>query len=433
MRYRIVIGTVLALATACARGQDWPQWRGPSFNGSSGATHLPEKLDTAHQVWTVSLPGPGAGTPIVSGDHVFMTCLDGKSKKLLGMCFSRKDGKELWRKEIGDGFQSNGRNNMASPSPVTDGKTVWFYFGTGDLAAFDVNGNPLWSRNIAKDHGPFNIQWIYASSPLLYKGKLYIQVLHRDVPAWGRGGPSPSSKADSFLLALDPANGKDLWKVIRPNDAVQETKESYATPLPYEHDGHAEILLIGADCVTAHDPDNGKELWRFGGWNPRKIEHWRQVAGLVATDGLVFACVPKGGPIFAIKDGGSGDVTNTHLAWKSTEFASDVCVPLVYKDRLYVLDGDKRTITCVDPRSGQKKWSGRLGGGAVFRASPTGADDKVYCMNEAGEVWVLAADEFKVLDHESLDANGSSRASVAVGDGCVFVRAGETLYSFVNK
>jgi outer membrane protein assembly factor BamB len=430
MTHRLGIVAALVLVAGIARAEDWPQWRGPHFNGFSNASHLPAELDEAHQLWKVPLPGPGAGTPIVSGEHVFMTCLDAQSKKLLAMCFSRKDGREQWRKEIGSGFQMNPRNNMASPSPVTDGKTVWFYFGTGDLAAFDVQGNPLWSRNIAKDHGPFNIQWIYASSPLLYQDKLYIQVLHRDVPP--HGGPSPSSKADSFLLALDPASGKDLWKVVRPNDAVQETKESYATPLPYEHDGHAEILLIGGDCVTAHDPQTGRELWRFGGWNPNKIEHWRQVTGLVATDGLVFACVPKGGPIFAIKDGGSGDVTSTHQAWKSTDISSDVCVPLVYKDRLYVLDGDKRAITCVDPKTGEKKWTGRLGGNPVFRASPTGADDKIYCMNEAGDVWVLAADEFKVLSKASFQGT-NSRASISVADGQVFVRAGETMYAFGNK
>ena len=428
-RQFLLVGLFGLLSVTVVRASDWPQWRGPHFNGSSDAKNLPDALDENHQLWKASLPGPGAGTPIISGDHIFLTALDAQSKKLLGLCLDRKDGHELWRKEIGNGFQMNGRNNMASPSAVTDGKTVWFYFGTGDLAAFDVQGKELWSRNLQKDHGAFNVQWIYASSPLLYKDKLYIQVLHRDVPPWG---PSPTTKADSYLLAIDPKSGHDLWKVNRPNDAREESKESYATPLPYENEGHAEILLIGGDCVTAHDPADGHELWRFGGWNPQKINHWRQVAGLVAGDGLVFACVPKGGPIFAIKDGGQGDVTQSHLAWRSTEVSSDVCVPLFYKDRLYVLDPDRKTLSCVDPRSGKKQWSGKLGGDAPFRASPTGADGKIYCMNEAGDVWVVAAESFKVLYQGSLNGD-RSRASIAVVDTEVLVRAGETLYAFGMK
>jgi len=431
MNYRfLLVGLMGLLWTPILRGEDWQQWRGPYFNGSSDAKNLPDKLDEPHQLWKAPLPGPGAGTPILSGEYLFLTGLDAQSKKLLGLCLSRKDGHELWRKEIGNGFQMNGRNNMASPSAVTDGKTVWFYFGTGDLAAFDVEGKELWSRNLQKDHGAFNVQWIYASSPLLYRDKLYIQVLHRDVPPHGE--PTPSTHADSYLLAVDPRNGHDLWKVTRPNEAREESKESYATPLPFENDGHAEILLIGGDSVTAHDPGDGHELWRFGGWNPQKINHWRQVAGLVAGDGLVFACVPKGGPVYAIKDGGQGDVTQSHLAWRSTEVSSDVCVPLFYKDRLYLLDPDRRTLSCLDPRTGQKQWSGKLGGDAPFRASPTGANGKIYCMNEAGDVWVVAADSFKVLYQGSLHGD-RSRASISVSDGEVFVRAGETLYAFGMK
>ena len=431
MRNHALAGLLtIALMISWAGAEDWPQWRGPHFNGSSQSTGLPEKLDQSTQLWTTQLPGPGSGTPIVWRDRVFISCLDAQSKKLLGMCLSAKGGKVIWSKELGNGFKENDRNNMASPSAVTDGKLAWFYFGTGDLAAFDLDGNQKWARNIQKDFGEFNVLWIYASSPLLYRGKLYIQVLQRDVPV-GRG-QSTGKRADSYLLAIDPQTGRDLWRHIRKNDAVQESKESYATPLPYEHDGHSEVLLVGGDCVTAHNPDTGEELWRCGGWNPQKIGHWRMVAGLVAGDGLIFTSTPKGGPIFAIKDGGSGDITQTGIAWTSHEISSDVCVPLLYKDHLYVLNGDRKTLSSAEPATGKVLWSGSLGGHAVFRASPTGADDKIYCMNEAGDVWVLSPDEFKVLSQSHLGGQ-RSRASISVVDNQVFVRAGETLYAFANR
>jgi outer membrane protein assembly factor BamB len=430
MRNRwLAVALIVSCASLVRAQEQWPQWRGPHFNGSSEAKGLPDKLDDSTKVWEASLPGQGAGTPIVWHDRIFLTDIDDQSKKLLAMCLSRKDGKLLWQKEIGLGFGQNERNNMAAPSALTDGKIVWFYYGTGDLAAFDLDGNPKWARNIQKDYGPFHMNWIYGSSPMLYDGKLYVQVLHRDVPAHG---PPDGSPKDSYLLALDPQTGKEIWRTLRPNDARQETKEAYTTPMPHIRDGKLEILVVGGDCVTAHDPQTGKELWRFGGWDPRKIPTWRLVAGVVTFDDLVFACPPKGGAIRAIKDGGSGDVTSTHLAWMSPELSSDVCVPLVYKEHLYVLDGDKRKISCVEPATGKILWSGSLGGRAVFRASPTGADNKIYCMNENGDLSVLAAEKFEILSQHSL-GTGRSRAAIAVVDGQVIVRSGEKVFAFATK
>ena len=190
-------------------------------------------------------------------------------------------------------------------------------------------------------------------------------------------------------------------------------------------------MLIGGDTVTAHDPQTGKELWRCGGYNTRKNESWRTIASVVPIDGLVIACAPKSGPITAIKDGGSGDVTDTNVAWR-TRFTSDVCVPLAYNGNLYILNGDRKRIVCMDPVSGKEKWSGELGGNAVFRASPTGADGKIYCMNERGETWVLAADHFQVLSNSSL-GGAPCCATIAVADGKVFVRTSENVYAFAKK
>lgn len=436
---RVLWALILSLfVPVAARAADWRQWRGPNFNGSSDATNLPGQLDPAAARWTTTMPGPGAGTPIVTGDRVFVSALDKTSKKLLAMCLSRTDGKILWSKEVGEGFQQNNRNNMASPSPLADGKHVWFHYGTGDLVAFDFDGNQKWARNITKDHGPFHYQWIYGSSPTLYDGRLYVQVLHRDVPV-GRGSRNDESgPAPSYLLAIDPLTGKDIWKHIRPEQAASESKESYGTPIPFEHGGKKLLLLIGADVVTAHDAATGAEVWRCGGWNPDKIGHWRIVPTVVVADGLVIACTPKKGPVFAIKPDGAGDVTDTHIAWKTREFTSDVCVPLYYGKKLYVLDGDAKTLYRVDPATGKVEASLKLGGNDVFRASPTGADGKIYCMNEAGEVWVVAAqgDKLEIVQNQQDLGGGSdtaSRSSIAVADGQVFVRTAEKMYCFGGK
>ena len=425
----------LARTAPAAEGNNWPQWRGPTFDGSSQATGLPDKLDaTANVAWTAAMPGPSAGTPIIWGDRVFVSSLDKKSKKLLAICVDRKNGREVWRKEVGLGFQANERNNTASPSPVTDGKHVWFHYGTGDLACFDTAGKQVWTRNLVKDHGTFNFMWIYGSSPLLYKGKLYIQILHNNKPY---AGAAPADKpAVSYLLAIDPATGKDLWKHVRPDESQNESKESYGTPIPFLSSDRGEIVLIGGDVVTGHDPETGKELWRYGNWNPGKEQYWRIIPSVVTGGGLAFACAPKGGPVMAIKAGGEGNITETHAAWTTKEFTSDVCVPLYHQDKLYVLDGDGKKLHRVEPKTGKIEKTVDLGGDAVFRASPTGADGKIYCMNEAGQVWVVSMDKLEVLHQADLGGDGgdnSNRASIALVDGQVFVRTSDKLYCFGKK
>ena len=426
---------LLALQLSTAKAENWPQWRGPTFNGATTETGLPATWSKTENVaWSTPLPGASGATPIIFGDKVFLSSADKPSKDLLALCINRKDGKVLWQKTVAPSSdREKGKNNMGSPSPVTDGKVVCFLFGTGDLAAFDFEGTQLWNRNIQKDHGKFAIMWGYGSSPLLYKGKLYVQVLQRDKQMYVPGADQ-SANVDSYLLAIDPMTGKDLWKHVRPCDAKEETRESYATPIPFEGKDRAEIVLTGGDCVTGHNPETGDEFWRFGGWNPTKINHWRMVTSVTTGNDMIFASGPKHSAFFAIKAGGSGDVTSTHQAWTfNKDLAPDVCTPLYYKDMLYVLDGDKKTMTCLNPKTGETKWQGKLPGLPVYSASPTCGDDKIYCVNEAGEATVLAVgDAFKVLGTIPMQ-DGKCFSSISISNSHLFIRTYQNLWCIGTK
>nr|MDQ3624969.1 PQQ-binding-like beta-propeller repeat protein [Verrucomicrobiota bacterium] len=284
-----LLSTIVSM-TLCssALAEDWPQWRGPHFNGSSNEKGLPSTWSKESVQWSADLPGPSAATPIVRGDRVYISTPNDATKTLRAMCFDRKTGKVLWDEQVGEGrTQRDEKSNFASPSAVADAERVFFFYGDGTLVAFDPSGKELWSRSITRDYGEFAFQWTFSTSPLLYGGKLYLQVLQRNVAARGAGrtdGPS-----ESYLLALDPANGKTLWRQVRPSEAVAESLEAFSTPTPFEHKGRKEILVAGGDCLTGHDPENGKELWRWGTWNPTKIGHWRLVPSPVAGAGVVLA------------------------------------------------------------------------------------------------------------------------------------------------
>jgi outer membrane protein assembly factor BamB len=264
---------------------------------------------------------------------------------------------------------------------------------------------------------------------MLHRGKLYVQVLqHSKVPAQYSHAQDGKPDRESFLLCLDPATGKNLWRHVRTTDAFSEAQEAYTTPIPVENGNEDEIVVVGANYVTAHRAQDGSEIWRCGGLNDKGEAFWRIVPSPVVGDGLVYACGPKRDPVLAIKDGGQGDVTSTRMAWKFNEFPSDCTTPLYYKKRLFVLDGDRQMMTCLQPQTGQKIWQGNLGVHEIFRASPTGADDKIYCIGENGTAVVLSAgDEFKVLATIPMGET-PVRSSVAVAQGELFIRTAKNLY-----
>jgi outer membrane protein assembly factor BamB len=425
----LLILLFLFFGTSSLFAENWAQWRGPYFNGSTSETNLPSQWSkTDNVLWVRELPGYSGATPVVWEDSVFVSSPDADTNLLL-LCLDRKTGQVRWERKVGGGNFEKGRNNCASPSPLTDGRRVFVTFATGDLAAFDFSGKELWHRNLAADYGRFAIMWIYGSSPIFYRDKLYVQVLqHGKVPAEYSHAQDGRLERDSFLLCLDPATGKNLWRHVRSTDAISEAQEAYTTPVPSETARGSEIIVAGGNYVTAHDADNGTELWRCAGLNLRGERFWRVVPSPVMADGFAIACGPKRDPVLAIKDGGHGLVTETHLAWKFAEFPSDCVTPLFYNKRLFVLDGDRQVMTCLQPQTGQKIWQGNLGVHEIFRGSPTGADGKIYCIGEGGTAVVLAAgDEFKVLATIPM-GESPVRSSIAAAEGGLFIRTARNLY-----
>ena len=432
MKYVILIGSLLCAGEPFAA--DWAQWRGPEFNGSSPETALPSKWTPEQARWALDMPGPSASTPVILGDRVFTSVINAQSQTLHALCIDRASGKIVWDKKTGDGIRRDDRSNYSSPSPVADKDRVFFFYGNGALLAFDHAGKELWNRNIQKDYGDFAFQWTFSSSPLLHNGVLYLQVLQRNTPVHGKG----KDGAESFILGMDPATGKTLWKHVRPSEAAAESLEAFSTPVPHKHGPREEILVTGGDCITGHDPKTGAENWRWGTWNPTKIGHWRLVPSPVAGNGVALACGPKGSPVYAVKLGLSGAVPNSGLAWTTEatrEVSTDVSTPLFYKNDFYILNSDRRNISRLDSATGKIKWTTELPGRKKYETSPTGADGKLYMMNFAGDVVVVDAEKGDVLSTIPMGEAGDDmiRSSIPVAHGNIFIRTNKKLFCIGQK
>ena len=432
MKALSLIGAAALLFTTSLRAENWPQWRGPSFNGSTTERNLPTTFSKTENVkWCAPLPGPAAATPVVWDSHVFVSSADQSNRVTRALCLDRKSGKVLWDEQASASYGNGDSSNFASPSPVTDGHVVAFLYGNGDLAAFDIAGKRIWSRNLQKDYGGLAYNWTYGASPLLYDGKLIVEVLQRNEPVRGRG--RTEGPIDSYLLAMEPQTGKTLWKHARPCDARAESHEAYTTPIPFTHDGRTELLVVGGDCITGHSLKDGEEFWRWATWNPTKIPHWRLVPSVVTGGDVLLASAPKGAPIYAFKPGGKGQLDDSCVAWKSQEreVSTDVATPLFYQGKFYVLNGERRTIARVDPATGKADWIGDLESRIKIESSPVGADGKIYFQNFRGEVFVVAAaDQFKLLHKAAMgdEEDDQTRASIAAAQGELFIRTAHKLY-----
>jgi len=404
-----LLPVIFALGLTAA---NWPQWRGPSLDGVSDEKGLPTKWTTDDNVtWKVALPGRSGATPIIWGEHIFLNVADGDDLYLWAV--DRKAGGVLWKKKIASGNFKINKQNMSSPSPVTDGKTVFNMTGTGIFKAFDFSGNELWSRDIQKDYGDFGLNWGYASSPLLWNNTLYVQVLH------GMKTDDPS-----YLLKIDPKTGKTIVKVERPTDAIVESPDSYTTPAIWTSGKQSEIIISGGDVVTGHDPATLKELWRANILNPQNNPMNRIIASPVVRDGLIYAPT-RVRPLSALRPGGKGDVSKSHLVWQNPN-GPDVPTPVTDGKYLYITN-DRGIVWCLDAKTGAEVYGGKRIKAAIYSSSPVLADGKLYVTNEDGLVTVVkAGPQFEVLAEN--DMKDYTLSSPAVSDGQLFIRTAGYLY-----
>jgi len=414
MQKRSVAAVAFLLYTFVAtRADNWPQWRGPSLNGLSSEKNLPVKWTTEENVvWKVTMPGVSGSTPIIWRDRIFLNVADGDNLAL--WCVDKTKGEVLWKQTLGGGNVKRQKQNMSSPSPVTDGRNVYVMTGTGILKGFDFNGKELWSRDIQKDYGNFGLNWGYASSPLLFDDSLYVQVLH------GMRTDDPS-----YVMRIDKKTGKTLWRVERPTTAIRESPDSYTTPALLRYGKNTEIVITGGDCVTGHDPATGKELWRANGLNPDNNPSYRIVASPIIYDDVIYAPT-RVRPLLALKAGGRGDVTSSNLLW-STANGPDVPTPVTDGKYFYVVN-DRGIMWCLDTKTGAQIYGEQRIKPGTYSGSPVLADGKIYVTNEDGLTTVVAAGpKFEVLAENLLD--DYCLASPAVSNGQIFIRTDKFLWA----
>jgi outer membrane protein assembly factor BamB len=412
----LFVGLVLLFGQKTT-AQNWPQWRGPALNGVSSEKNLPVKWTTEENVvWKVEMPEWSGSTPIIWRNYVFLNVADNGSLYLWAL--DKTKGDVLWKKLLSGGDAKMRKQNMSSPSPVTDGRSVYVMTGTGILKGFDFTGKELWSRDIQKEYGAFGLNWGYASSPLLFEDSLYVQVLH------GMKTDDPS-----YVMRIDKKTGKNVWKVDRPTAAIRESPDSYTTPGLLRFGKSTEIVITGGDCVTGHDIATGKELWRANGLNPDNNPFYRIVASPIIYDDIIYAPT-RVKPLLALKAGGRGDITTSHVLW-TTPNGPDVPTPVTDGKYFYVVN-DRGIMWCLDARTGAEIYGQQRLKPGTYSGSPVLADGKIYVTNEDGLTAVVqAGPKFEVLAENPL--NDYVLSSPAISDGRIFIRTQHHLYAIGKK
>lgn len=418
----ILISSLLVVSTLSA--ENWPAWRGPRNDGSSQERDLPTTWGPTENIaWKAALPGAGHSSPIVWEDHVFVTtALPAQNTRLL-LALNRRSGQIRWQAEVMQtGPESIHRlNSRASGTPATDGKRVYTAFlrAVGDrviapnvdskrlitpgkivLTAHDFNGHAVWSREL----GDFLSAHGFNSSPILYRDLVILNGDH---------------DGEGYLVAVDQESGEERWRIAREHNT-----RSYVTPLIRTVGNRTQMVLSGSHAITSYDPITGHQHWKIDG----PTEQF--VASLVYDGHYFFAT--GGYPekhILALRPDGEGNVTDTHIAWRTKRGAAYVPSPIISGPYLLIV-ADSGIASCFDSQSGKRLWMERLPGG--HSASPVVADSRVYFVSDRGVTSVIRPGaEFKVEARNDLKEDVS--ASPAISQGLLYLRTHQHLYAIGAK
>jgi outer membrane protein assembly factor BamB len=465
---RLIVTLVLTLAAGTVlMATTWPHWRGPAHNGVSAETNLPitwgatckagapaaagnpaatgqaggrgrgggqegrpltpltcADFETTNIAWRIPLPAYSGSTPIVWGDMVFMNVATAANTGNLELwAVNRRTQSVAWKRPIAGNNNMQRKQNMSTPSPVTDGQHVWVMTGVGILKAFDFQGKEIWSRDIQGDYGRFGLNWGYASSPLLKGDALYVQVLH------GMKTDDPS-----YVLKIDRMTGKTLWRVERLTEAQNESPDSYTTPTWIEANGRPELIITGGDVVSGHDPATGREYWRADVLNPTRNRAYRLVASPTIVGDLIIAPA-RNNPLLAMRPGGNGDVANSHVVWTFTQ-GPDVPTPVSDGKLLYVVR-DGGVVFALDVKTGATVYGPERLPPGTYSASPILADGKIYVTTEEEGITTVfrAGPKFEILASNSLlgDCSPYCLSTVAISEGQIFLRTTSFLWAIGDR
>lgn len=401
---RTLVAVTFALCVAlplCA--DDWPGWRGPMQNGHTAEKGFPVRWDEKSVVWKTPLKGQGQSSPIVCGERIFLTSALDKGKERLVLCLDRRTGKVLWEQVAWKGTPelSHVMNGWASSTCVTDGARVYAAFGKGGIHCYTVEGKHVWS----KDLGTF-----FSKTK---RGTAASPILVGDLVVW-----NGDSETDPWLFALDKLTGDIRWKSKRSG------KEGYSTPIVVQANGRQEIVLNGDPYLVAYDPADGKELYRCKNFAPRGEPT------VTFAHGLIYVVNGQPGDIYALRPGGSGDVTASQMAWHTPRrVGRDQPSPIVVGDYLFAANMEGMLL-CYDAKSGKELWKERITQGKIT-AAPVSADGRLYLLDEAGETVVLEpGPQFKLLSRNTLNPGAGEifRATPTPVGGQFLLRSDRTLY-----
>jgi len=405
------LGLLSIGASLLLNGGDWPEFRGPTAQGHVIGANLPVEFGPKKNLkWKVTVPGQGWSSPVIVSKRIYLTSAITKNDKLSlsALCLDSEDGRTIWQKPVflvpGKAPRMHRKNSQASPTPIVSDGRLYIHFGHMGTACLDLAGEIIW-KNDSINYPPVHGN---GGSPVLVKGKLIF---------------SCDGSKDPFVIALNFQNGKPVWRTKRTANAKK--KFSFCTPLVIDTANGQQVLLPGSGMIGAYNPDTGQEIWKatYG-------DGYSVVPRPVTAHGMVFfGSGFDRATALAVRLGGRGDVTESHLAWRVTKGAPHTPSMLVTGEELYMVS-DGGIASCVDAKTGKIHWSERLGGG--HSASPIFSKGRIYFTSETGVVNVVSAGKnYKLLATNKL--NERSLASPAVADNALFIRTTDHLWRFEQQ